>query len=249
MKNLRADGGSHLDVWADGDAHGEVGPNSEGTSAPRMNGEGDGITNMAAEIGRLRDALEERQGQLARAWRQISELRHDVVDLTRKLEQEHQFSFYDALTHLPNRRLLMDRFNQAIAAGARQSNRKMALLFVDLDGFKRINDSLGHANGDQLLRKVAERLIACVRKSDTVCRYGGDEFVVLLTNVANQESAHSAAANMRKRIAKPFLLGEATVHVTASIGVAIYPIDGSQYENLVVLSDIAMFAEKAQRSV
>jgi diguanylate cyclase (GGDEF)-like protein len=204
------------------------------------------LTLTAAEFDVLHRTLADRQFQLASAWKQIRELRHDVADLAQQVAQERQFGFYDSLTQLPNRRLLMDRFDQEIARGARQK-KKMALLFVDLDGFKDINDSLGHAAGDELLKQVAVRLVAFVRKSDTVCRYGGDEFVILLTELSDQASALSAVAKLRREIAKPFTLNGKPVHITASIGVAIYPIDGARYERLIKLSDLAMYSEKARR--
>jgi diguanylate cyclase (GGDEF)-like protein len=139
----------------------------------------------------------------------------------------------------------MDRFNQALARSARLHT-QMALLFLDLDGFKAINDALGHAAGDQLLLQVAKRLNVCIRASDTACRFGGDEFVVLLTQVESHDRALLVARKIRAAIAKPYLLQEQVVRVTTSIGMAMYPSDGSNYVELIDRSDIAMYFDKAR---
>ena len=119
--------------------------------------------------------------------------------LAQAVAQARRFSHYDQLTGLPNRTLLLDRFNQAAARAARQ-RKQVALLFLDLDGFKSINDMLGHAAGDRLLQQVAARLTASIRTSDTACRYGGDEFVVLLPELECGESAVAACEKIRAHL-------------------------------------------------
>ena len=133
---------------------------------------------------------------------------------------------HDPLTGLPNRLLLHDRLGRAIASARRRAS-ALALLFLDVDRFKRINDSLGHAAGDEVLQSIAGRLTACVRDSDTVCRYGGDEFVVLLSEVACSGDAAFSADQLLAAIAMPHRVGDQDLHVTASVGVSVYPADGT----------------------
>jgi len=150
---------------------------------------------------------------------------------------------HDFLTGLPNRMLLNDRVNQAIVLAPRHSN-KVAVLFLDLDGFKHINDSLGHPIGDKLLQSVAKRLIDCVRGSDTVSRQGGDEFVVLLSEVDEAENAAVSAARILQAVAEAHSVDQHDLHVTASIGVSVYPDDGLDAETLVKNADTAMYQAK-----
>jgi diguanylate cyclase (GGDEF)-like protein len=117
-----------------------------------------------------------------------------------------------------------------------------------LDGFKAVNDALGHATGDELLKRVAARLLACIRASDTACRHGGDEFVILLTEVADDEGELRAAEKIRAHLAMPYVIGESAIQMTTSIGVAVYPIDGSEYGDLLRRSDFAMFRNKGNMS-
>ena len=125
-------------------------------------------------------------------------------------------------------------------------NRRVALLFLDLNDFKKINDAYGHAAGDGILRQVAERLRACIRTSDTACRYGGDEFVVLLPELEGRESALAAARKIRARLAMPCMVDGVEITVTASIGVAIYPADGREYDDLMRVTDGFMYRDKAR---
>lgn len=150
---------------------------------------------------------------------------------------------YDSLTDLPNRVLLNDRLRQAIARASR-NRQKLAVLFIDLDHFKEINDSLGHAIGDRVLLSVAQRLIACVRSSDTVCRRGGDEFVILLPEVAHAQDAGQTADKALAALAEPHHVDGHDLQVTASIGVGIYPEDGEDAETLMLHADVAMYAAK-----
>ncbi|MCU0736709.1 MAG: EAL domain-containing protein [Methylotetracoccus sp.] len=150
---------------------------------------------------------------------------------------------HDFLTGLPNRSLLTDRLTQSMAL-AQRHGKKVALLYLDLDHFKHINDSLGHAVGDQLLQSAAKRLQACVRLSDTVCRQGGDEFVVLLAEVQTVQDAHLAAKKLIKAMAEPYYIGSHRLHVTPSIGISLYPDHGQDVETVVKNADIAMYHAK-----
>jgi diguanylate cyclase (GGDEF)-like protein len=159
-----------------------------------------------------------------------------------------EFAFYDALTHLPNRRLLMDRLVQAQRASAR-SRRCAALMFLDLDRFKAINDTLGHDMGDVLLRQVARRLQACVRQSDTVARLGGDEFVLVIHELADAPSeapqqAHRLAEKVLQALRQPVLLGEVRHTVTTSIGVAVFCGEEESANAILKRADQAMYLAK-----
>ncbi len=200
------------------------------------------VTTNAADLLR---ALADCQRQLDLALEKNVKLEQDIQQLARTVAWERQHASYDALTGLPNRRLLLDHFNHAAARGARQGS-QMALLFLDLDGFKTVNDTLGHVTGDQLLKQVAVRLADCVRTSDTVCRYGGDEFVVLLAEIGSQQCAVATARKIRAVIAEPYRIENRVVRLTTSIGVAVYPTDGGRYEDLIMRSDVAMYFDKAR---
>jgi diguanylate cyclase (GGDEF)-like protein/PAS domain S-box-containing protein len=150
---------------------------------------------------------------------------------------------HDFLTGLPNRMLLNDRVNQAIALAPRHSKR-VAVLFLDLDGFKHINDSLGHPIGDKLLQSIAKRLVGCVRSTDTVSRQGGDEFVVLLSEMEQQEDAAISAIRILGAVAGAHSIDQHDLHLTASIGVSVYPDDGKDAETLIKNADTAMYQAK-----
>jgi diguanylate cyclase (GGDEF)-like protein len=149
----------------------------------------------------------------------------------------------DFLTGLPNRALLTDRLAQAIEL-ARRHIMRVALLYIDVDLFKRVNDSLGHTVGDQLLQSVAKRLQACVRHSDTVSRQGGDEFVVLLTETETPQDATLVAEKLIRAIAEPHIVGEHRLLVTVSIGISIYPDDGEKGETVLINAEAAMYCAK-----
>jgi diguanylate cyclase (GGDEF)-like protein len=150
---------------------------------------------------------------------------------------------HDFLTGLPNRMLLNDRVGQAIALATRHT-KKVAVLFLDLDGFKHINDSLGHPIGDKLLQSVAKRLVDCIRGSDSVSRQGGDEFVLLLLELERAEDAAVTARRMLEAVAQPHTIDQHDLHVTASIGLSIYPDDGLDAETLIKNADTAMYQAK-----
>ncbi|MFZ2752772.1 MAG: EAL domain-containing protein [Lysobacteraceae bacterium] len=159
-----------------------------------------------------------------------------------KVQLEH-LVHHDVLTDLPNRTLLQDRLGQAIEL-ARRQDRQLAVMFMDLDQFKHINDSLGHAVGDQLLQSVAERLMGCVRHLDTISRQGGDEFVLLLPYIEHAEDAAFTAQKILVALAQPHRIDENTIHIGASIGISIYPDDGQDAETLIKCADSAMYHAK-----
>ncbi len=170
-------------------------------------------------------------------------------ELERKEAEEsiYWLAHYDSLTGLPNRVLFHDRLEQAIAHASR-NNQYLALLFLDLDRFKHVNDSVGHAGGDILLKEVATRLQSSVRKSDTVARTGGDEFIVLLSDIATEKDTLRAtdklAAKMVEAIAEPFYIDGLEFYVSVSIGITIFPVDGNNMDYLVRNADVAMYHAK-----
>jgi diguanylate cyclase (GGDEF)-like protein len=150
---------------------------------------------------------------------------------------------HDFLTGLPNRMLLDDRITQAIALAKRRRG-LLAVLFLDLDNFKHINDSLGHAIGDVLLQSVAKTLIGCVRSSDTVSRQGGDEFVILVTESKNVAKVALTASKILAALLQPHLAEGNELHVTTSIGISVYPADGEDADTLLKNADTAMYFAK-----
>jgi len=171
---------------------------------------------------------------------------HTDITLRRAAEEEvKRLAFYDPLTGLPNRRLLSDRLQQAISQ-AHRARGQVAMLFVDLDKFKPVNDRYGHAAGDVLLGLVAQRLLACVRESDTVARLGGDEFVLLLPDIRETQDAVLVAGKIHAQLRLPFALpGAVAVCLSSSTGIAIYPVHGNNEAELSRSADVAMYAAKA----
>lgn len=168
---------------------------------------------------------------------------HDITAAQAVIAKMAYLAQHDALTNLPNRVLLDDRITQAIA-WARRHGTKLALLFLDLDNFKHINDSLGHATGDKLLQSVAQRLRGCVRSSDTISRLGGDEFVILVMQDKYAQNAVRTADKILAALATPHAIDEHDLHVTTSIGISVYPVDGQDAETLIKHADIAMYHAK-----
>jgi len=158
-------------------------------------------------------------------------------------EKLYRQAHYDFLTGLPNRQLFDDRLQQHIIR-VRRNNEKTALLYVDLDRFKNINDSLGHASGDLLLRKVAERMRNAVRETDTVSRLGGDEFVILLTSVSSPKDVRYIVENLIEEISKPYSINGREIFINASVGIVIYPEDGKDNKELLAHADAAMYHAK-----
>ncbi len=167
-------------------------------------------------------------------------------DITQRKRSEAEIAYranYDALTGLPNRALLAERLNQSLKQ-ARRENTRVAVLFIDLDLFKRVNDTLGHAIGDALLQAVAERMRQCVRETDTIARQGGDEFVVLLVDIEGSSAAGIVAEKIISLLAAPFDLSGNEIHIGASIGITLFPEDGVDVETLFRNADLAMYRAK-----
>lgn len=187
---------------------------------------------------------------------EVLQLAHALTrkwELNREIQGRlNQLAFYDKLTGLPNRTLFIDRLTQAINRASRYKC-KVALLFIDLDNFKRVNDTLGHSIGDDLLKFTAERLVKCLRVSDTVARslenemaarIGGDEFTVILPELKREEDAGVVAQRIAEQLGQPLQLGSHQVIVTPSIGIAVFPQDGDNIETLIKNADIAMYYSK-----
>lgn len=172
-----------------------------------------------------------------------SELRMKLVRLANKFINMRRFVYRDKLTGLPNRSLLMDRLKQAIAQATRQ-NKQLALLFIDLDKFKDINDTLGHSAGDTLLQLVAKRLSSCIRYCDTACRYGGDEFVILLPEIAGQDNAEAVTEKIHSLLHKPYVIEGHIVRLTLSIGSSVCLPAGQNGSDLIDQADRAMYRIK-----
>ena len=168
---------------------------------------------------------------------------HDVSAARAMSLQMTYSAQHDLVTNLPNRMLLRDRISQAIVL-ARRQRRPLAVLFLDLDGFKYINDSLGHATGDELLQSVSKRLLASVRRSDTVSRQGGDEFVILLSEIRHAEDAATSAREILLSLSAPHSIGGNDLHINGSIGISVYPGDGEDVETLIKYADTAMYHAK-----
>ena len=167
----------------------------------------------------------------------------DITDRKRVEEQNRHLAEHDFLTDLPNRVLLLDRLRQALAAARRQHTR-VAVMFIDLDRFKAINDSFGHQAGDQVLKEVAARLMRCVRGVDTVSRHGGDEFVVILADIGGVDQAAHVAQTVRHSIVQPIKVAGQDMNLSVSIGISIYPADGADHDTLMQHADVAMYHAK-----
>lgn len=160
-------------------------------------------------------------------------------------EKMARLAYYDSLTGLPNRTLLHDRMQQAIAQ-ARRDSRQVGIFFFDLDRFKTINDTLGHAVGDQVLQAVALRLSRLIRSGDTIARLGGDEFVIIQADPNHDPNFTTLARRIHETLNEPLDIGDRTLHTTASIGVAVYPLDGENLHDLIKCADTAMYAAKSK---
>jgi diguanylate cyclase (GGDEF)-like protein/PAS domain S-box-containing protein len=168
---------------------------------------------------------------------------HDVSASRAMTQKMSHLAEHDVLTSLPNRSLLNDRLEHGIALACR-NGRQMAILFIDLDHFKHINDSLGHLIGDRILKAVAQRITPCIRNSDTVSRQGGDEFVVLLSEINRPEDAGVIAEKILLAVMEPYTIDSHYLHLTASIGVSVYPNDGRDASTLIQYADTAMYHAK-----
>lgn len=167
----------------------------------------------------------------------------DISERKKSRERLDFLAHHDSLTELPNRALLNDRLDMAINM-AKRRNEKVGLLFIDLDRFKNVNDSLGHTAGDQILRQTAQRLSDAIRTGDTVARLGGDEFVVLLPRLRDERSVADVAIKLREELLQPYLVENMPLHLSPSIGIAIYPDDGDNASTLIKNADAAMYLAK-----
>jgi len=226
---------------------------ANGFAADRMNDGGLQLGRALAEAAHLRRDLAAKIEELQMASSAMRDLREnnlrlaqDVSRLQQRGETLQALAYHDELTGLPNRRLLRDRLYQALAQALRY-DRQVALLLLDLDGFKGVNDRLGHGAGDKLLVAVAERLNACVRAADTACRYGGDEFVIMLPAVERRSMAEAVVAKMQQRLTEPYQIDGFEIRMSASLGVVFYPGDGRTPDELLKRADDALYRKKAAR--
>lgn len=171
------------------------------------------------------------------------EVRLLYKELAQYSRQQQELALHDPLTDLPNRRLLEDRIGHTLQHSARVRG-KSAILYLDLDGFKAINDTYGHGYGDDILKLVAERLVSASRKEDTVARIGGDEFVIVLGNLAGKGDAHEPAAKLIEVISEPYFINDLTLRLSTSIGISIYPDDATTVEALLSAADAALYEAK-----
>jgi diguanylate cyclase len=212
------------------------------------------LQHSLSEQAELKCALATSQEQLKVARQQIKTLvdsnaclRKKMIRIAKKYTNALHLAYHDELTGLANRSLLLDRLKQAMAQSARQ-NKQLALLFIDLDKFKSVNDRLGHTAGDKLLQQVAERLAASVRIGDTACRYGGDEFVIMLPEIDGRVSVAAVIEKIRSHLDASYVVDGNVIAVTASIGTAVYHAGGQDSSDLIKQADIAMYLAKAHKS-
>ena len=208
-------------------------------SVPILSASG-GVLGTLSLIGPSPRAASEADRQLLESVCRLAAVAIDHRELTDKLSHQAQ---HDALTGLPNRLLFQDRLSQALAL-AKRHGQQVAVIYMDLDRFKHINDTLGHSSGDELLRKTATRLEGCVRRSDTLARLGGDEFTVVLTELGDAGDAMRAAKKMIEAMRLPFVVEGRELFVSMSLGISIYPDDGVDGETLMVNADVAMYRAK-----
>ena len=200
-----------------------------------------GVLNAYVAAGHISDESEKK------FLKTVADTLAVVIERKQTEEKLQRLAHNDTLTGLPNRTLFYDRLEQGLAL-ARRHQQELAVLFLDLDHFKEINDTLGHDMGDALLRETTNRLLACVRKSDTVARMGGDEFTVILTEVKTPESAEHVAKNILKALLEPFELNGTLCKVGCSIGIVRYPVHGMDSETLLKHADEAMYHAKRKRN-
>lgn len=168
---------------------------------------------------------------------------HDISDIKRSEEKLHHLAYHDSLTNLPNRKLMQDRLNVAIAQ-AKKHETKLALIYLDIDNFKNINDLLGHHHGDMLLQQMGQRLIDCIRHEDTAARIGGDEFIILMPQIHHNRDITILCNRIIEYLEEPYLIAEKQHTIHFSIGITIYPDDANSAEDLIKKADIAMYRVK-----
>lgn len=213
-------------------------------SADQASTESLSLEQAIKELATVKQALEASQEEVATLSKTNASFKLRLIRLAKKCVQARQFGYHDELTGLPNRSLLMDRLKQAIVHSARQ-HKQVALLFIDLDKFKQVNDSYGHTGGDQVLQQVAQRLVANLRYCDTACRYGGDEFVIMLPEIEGHDCITAVVKKIHKSLAESYSVEGGLVNLTASIGSAVYRNDGQDCSDLIKQADTAMYLAKA----
>jgi diguanylate cyclase (GGDEF)-like protein len=208
------------------------------------------LEQARSRIAALEAAFVRRAGADGVVPAELPELAHIVARLGkigqrlgREATRMRHVAHHDWLTGLPNRSLLVDRLDRALAQAAR-NDRQVGVVMLDLDDFKRVNDELGHVVGDRLLKEVAARLMASTRGADTVCRYGGDEFVVLLPDVAGRHGASEVARKIDAALARAWDVDGGTIVITACLGLSVYPMDGATPADLLAGADAAMYMAK-----
>jgi diguanylate cyclase (GGDEF)-like protein/PAS domain S-box-containing protein len=170
---------------------------------------------------------------------------HDISEMKTKEQEIEHLAYHDPLTGLPNRTLFKDRLEHAISR-ARRDNEMVQLILIDIDNFKLVNDSAGHAKGDELLKEAAKRMLAVTRASDTVARLGGDEFIVMVTTISDMMEIIVMVERMRAEFREPFVIEETLYHLTSSIGISVFPNDGDDSETLIRNADLAMHHSKTK---
>jgi len=201
------------------------------------------LTNVEVQLRRKDGTPRWTLQNLTRAGDRIYLTVVDISDRKRAEEQIEFHAYHDVLTHLPNRKLFTDRLMQNLTR-ARRSGKPLAVMFIDLDRFKGVNDTLGHTAGDELLLEMAARLAGCVRSEDTVARLGGDEFAIVLSELRLPEDAGRVAEKIISAAQHPIVIGGVPIEISASIGIALYPEDGSDPETLLRNADSAMYRAK-----
>jgi diguanylate cyclase (GGDEF)-like protein len=202
-----------------------------------------GLRAFIKEIYACKQLVKSAQYQIEILTERNAGLQHELVELARKEAQARYLAYHDGLTGLPNRSLLQDRFQQVMSQAVRH-RKPLALLMLDLDEFKRVNDKLGHASGDKLLQAVALRLTKGIRGADTACRYGGDEFVIMLSEIDSPDIATALATEIGGRLSEPYIIDGHKIHTAVSVGVAVYPRDGRTFNDLMKQADIDMYRTK-----
>jgi diguanylate cyclase (GGDEF)-like protein len=173
----------------------------------------------------------------------VTNILADAIERVKQEKEINKMAYYDHLTNLPNRSLFKDRVNQAVML-SRRTNKTIAVIFLDMDHFKSVNDTMGHEGGDDFLVKISEDLVRIVRKSDTVSRFGGDEFLILVNNMTSENDIYMIVDKIINLFSKPFLINGQELYITASAGIAMYPEDGTDADTLIRNADIAMYRAK-----
>lgn len=202
------------------------------------------LQELSQELMNSQQMYHHAQQQIKLLNEQNTNLKYALTELIHKEAQARHLAYHDGLTALPNRTLLQDRFHQAISQ-AKRYGKLLALLMIDLDGFKYVNDKLGHGSGDKLLQAVALRLTTRIRSADTACRYGGDEFVIMLPEIDNPNIAATLAIEIGKSLSEPYIIDDHTIQIAVSVGSAVYPRDGQIFDDLMKQADIGMYRTKA----